>query len=179
MSTSSPEAAVATQGKRPPTDAVVVYPSATLRPVPSFTIAVPQGWVVDEAPDAIGVLRTPEEVDGFWVNLLITADRIDRRLKLAHAASISLEQILAQSPDAKVLHDRLATDAGMSTYLRIMELTSPAGTPLVQVQGLVAAPAEDGAKTRDLFQLMGTCPAGRVKQFGPVLVRAIASFKLV
>jgi hypothetical protein len=165
--------------RRAPTDAVVVFPSAALRPVPGFTIGVPAGWEVDEAPDALGVMRVPEPVDGFWVNLLITTDRIDHRVKLAHAASISLDRLREQCPDVVVRTDRIADVGGRLVSVRALELTAPtSGRRLTMVQGLTVAPRAEGAKTRDLFQLTGTCPAADADRFGPIFVDTIASFRL-
>lgn len=166
--------------KRAPTDAVATYPSAVLRATPSFTIAVPAGWVVDEAPGALGVIRVPEEVDGFWVNLIISADRVDHRLKLAHAASVTLERLMAECPDAEVMADRIAQLDGQLISTRVINLTAPGtGREITQIQGLTAAPRAEGAKTRDMFHLTGTTPRSVVERFGPVLVEMISSFRLV
>jgi hypothetical protein len=164
---------------RTPTDAVAVFPSAALRPVPSFTIGVPAGWRVDEAPDALGVIRVPEPIDGFWVNLLITSDRIDHRVKLAHAASIALDRLRQQCPDVVVRADRVADVDGRVVSVRALELTAPTtGRQLSIVQGLTVAPRAKDATTRDLFQLTGTCGRAEADRFGPVFVDTIASFRL-
>lgn len=166
--------------KRLPTDVVAVYPSAALRPIPSFTVGVPRGWEIDEAPDALGVLRVPEPVDGFWVNLILTADRVDHRVKLAHAATVTLERLQAQSPDLKVVQDRVADFGGRTIAIRVIELTAPSsGRELTQVQGITVADRAEGAKTRDLFQLTGTCPREHTDRYGPVFVEVIASFRVV
>jgi hypothetical protein len=165
--------------RRAPTDAVAVFPSVALRPVPGFTIGVPAGWQIDEAPDAIGVIRVPEPVDGFWVNFLITTDRVDHRLKLAHAASIGLDRLRQQCPDVVVRTDRIADVGGRLVSVRALEMTAPtSGRQLTMVQGLTVAPRAEGAKTRDLFQLTGTCPTDHAHRFGPIFVDTIASFRL-
>ena len=177
--TSVPKTAVSASRTVAPTDVVAVYPSASLRPVPSFTIGVPTGWEIDDAPDTLGVLRIPEPVDGFWVNLVIASDRIDHRIKLAHAATIILERLQKQCDDVVVTHDRVAEFGGRLTSIRMLELTAPTtGRELVQVQGLTVAERAEGAKTRDLFQLTGTCARADVDRFGPVFVQTIASFRL-
>jgi hypothetical protein len=165
--------------RRTPTDAVAVFPSAALRPVPSFTIGIPSGWRIDEAPDALGVLRVPEMIDGFWVNLLITTERVDHRAKLGHVASVALEQLKRQHPEVVVKADRVAEIDGRVMSIRVLELTAPdSGRELTIVQGLTAAPRAEGATTRDLFQLTGTCARADANRFGPVFVDTISSFRL-
>jgi hypothetical protein len=178
--TVSPEAGATRHHRRLPTEGVAVYPSAALRPIPSFTIAVPDGWEIDEAPDTIGVLRIPQAIDGFWVNLVIASDRIDHRIKLAHAASVTLEKLRAQCADLQVIHDHVADFGGRLMSIRVIELTAPTtGRALAQVQGMTIAERAEGAKTRDLFHLTGTCAREDVDRFGPVFVATISSFRLV
>ena len=55
-----------------------VFPSAMIKPVPPFIFSVPDGWVLEDAPDALVVVRTAEPVDGFWVNAILSHDRVPR-----------------------------------------------------------------------------------------------------
>ena len=71
-----PEQATALEKPTELTSRVALYPSAMIKPVPSFIFSVPAGWVLDEAPDALVVARTAEQVDGFWVNAILSHDRV-------------------------------------------------------------------------------------------------------
>ncbi len=162
------------------TDRVAVYPSAALRAVPSFTFAVPEGWVLDETPDALAVVVVPEPTDGFWVNAIITTDRVHHQLDLPRAAATTLARLKAQCPDVEVKTERVADFSGQATYIRVVEMTAPrTGRQLAQVHGLVLTELAPGAKTIDLFQVVGTCPAGTFADHGARFVELIASFRLV
>lgn len=157
---------------------VVVYPSATLRPVPSFVFAVPAGWVVDEVPDALAVVRTPEQVDDFWINATLTHDRVGQGVDLEKAAQATWARIQADSPGAKASMERMARFGANIVYLRGVEVPAPqSGRALAQLQALLFAPSVEGAKTADFFQIICTSPAEQMPAFGPVFVALISSFQ--
>src|SRR5262245_9587393 len=101
---------------------VAVYPSAMIRPVPSFIFTVPAGWVLDEAPDALVVVRTAEQVDGFWVNAILSHDRVPRAVDFKQAAKATWARVQQASPDAKVTMERLARFGTNVVYLRGVEM---------------------------------------------------------
>ena len=157
---------------------VVMYPSATLRAVPSFLFAVPAGWAVDEAPDALAVVRTPEQVDGFWVNAIISHDRVAATVDLEGAAKATWARITRESPGASTSLERIARFGDNVVYLRGVEINAPqSGRALAQLHALFFAPPIDGAKTKDFFQIIATCPGERMQGFGPVFVALISSFQ--
>lgn len=157
---------------------VVVYPSATLRPIPSFVFAVPSGWVLDEVPDALAVLRTPEQVDDFWINATISHDRVGRAVDLEKAAQATWARIQRESPSAQASMEKMARFGSNVVYLRGIELEAPqSNRPLAQLQALFFAPPVEGAKTADFFQIICTAPPAQMPAFGPVFVGVISSFQ--
>jgi len=157
---------------------VAVYPSAMIRAIPGFVFSVPEGWVLDEAPDAMVVVRTPEEVDGFWINGILSHDRVPRAVDFKAAAKATWERLQRTSPDAKVTMERLARFGTNVVYLRGVELTAPkSGRALAQLQGLFFAPANEGGKTVDFFQFIATAPQPLMEQFGPAFLEMIGSFR--
>jgi hypothetical protein len=165
----------------PPTELtarLVVYPSAMIRPIPGFVFSVPQGWVLDEAPDALAVVRTPEEVDGFWVNAILSHDRVARAVDFKSAAQATWARLAQSSPDAKVADERLARFGTNVVYLRGVDLKAPkTGRDLSQLQALFFAPAEGEGKTVDFFQFISTAPAEHMDRFGPAFMEMIGSFR--
>jgi hypothetical protein len=160
--------------------AVAVYPSARLRPVPPFVFAVPKGWVLDEAPDALAVVRTPQQVEGFWVNALITSDRVAASVDLEAATKATWARVQRESPGATVGMERVARFGKNDVYLRGIELEAPQSKrKLAQIQALFLAPPVEGARTTDVFQIIGTSPSEVMQSFGPVFVALIASFEFV
>jgi hypothetical protein len=157
---------------------VAAYPSAELRPIPAFAFAVPNRFVIEEAPDAIAVARTEEEVDGFWVNAIISVDKVRSEVKLAEAAAVSLARLKRRAPDAEVMTERLGAFDGREVYIRGVQLTAPQGDrKLGQVHALFFAPGQEGQRLRFLFQIVGTCPAEKMEEYGPLFVLLVRSFK--
>ncbi len=157
---------------------LAVYPSAMIRPIPGFVFSVPQGWVLDEAPDALAVVRTPEEVDGFWVNAILSHDRVARAVDFKQAAQATWARMQQSSPDATVASERLARFGTNVVYLRGVDLTAPkTGRKLSQLQALFFAPVEGDGKTVDFFQFIATAPAEHMDRFGPAFVEMIGSFR--
>lgn len=160
------------------TDRVAVYPSRALRPVPGFTFAVPRGWVLEESPDALAAVHTPEAVDGFWVNALISSDRVARSVDLPHAAAATLARLQQRCPEATVTMEKFARFGERATYLRGVELTAPGSDRrLAQLQAMFFAPVEGPGTTVDLFQIIGTCLQPQLERFGADMVGIVASFR--
>lgn len=170
----------ATQPVRPAelTARVAVFPSEAIRPVPPFLFSVPDGWVLDEGPDALVVAHTPTEVDGFWVNLMVGHDRVARAIDHKAAAQATWARLVNASPGATVTMERMVRFEDRVTYLRAVELPAPkSGRALAQLQALFFAPAPEAAKTQDLFQLIGTCPADQAERWGKDFLEIIGSFR--
>ena len=164
----------------PITNRIVAYPSRVLRPIPGFVFAAPEGWVLDEAPDALAVLRSAEEVDGFWPNAIISHDRVASSIDLETAAKASAARLEQATPGVTVQFERLARFGPNVVYLRGVELPAPqSGRKLAQIHGLFFAPAPEGAKTTDLFQFVATATPEAMAELGTKFVEMIASFRFV
>jgi hypothetical protein len=157
---------------------VAVFPSAALRPIPGFMFTVPQGWVLDESTEALAVVRTADQVDGFWVNALLTHDRVPRSVELKRVANITIERLRKQCPDLSIRAEKLGRFGARETYLRAVELTAPEGERrLAQVQAMFFAPPQGESRVLDLFQVTGTCPLQAFEAHGPRFVEIVASFR--
>jgi hypothetical protein len=153
-----------------------------LRAIPSFVFAVPEGWVLDEAPDALAVIRSPQEVDGFWVNAILSHDRVPRSVDFKQAAQVTFAKLKQGTPDVKPTMERLARFGTNVVYLRGVELSAPkTGRALAQLHALFFAPVDkdDKGKTVDFFQFIATAPADQMGRFGNSFVEMISSFKFV
>jgi hypothetical protein len=157
---------------------LAAFPSDVIRPVPSFVFAVPRGWVLDDAPDAMAVVRTPEEVDGFWPNLVLSHDKVARTLDLEQAAKVTWAKIKAQCPDADIDMQKLVRFNGLPMYLRGCTMSAPqSGRKLAQLHAIFLAPVKGTGRTMDLFQFTGTCPNDQAERAAPVFLDTIASFR--
>ena len=166
----------------PPTTGyqVVVYPSATVRPIPPFVFCAPDGWVVDEAPDAVAVVRMTEAIDDFWINAILTHDRVAKAVDLAAAAQLTWSRMVRDAPTAKSVMERVANFGGNVVYLRGVELDAPqSGRKLAQLQAIFLAPAAENAKTADLFQFIATSPVDKMDDVGKSFVEMIGTFRFV
>jgi hypothetical protein len=161
------------------TSHTAVYPSSTLRPVPSFVFEVPAGFELDEGPGALAVARVPEAVDGFWVNLIVSHDRVQRGMGLKTAAKNTFGLLARQCPGLALSEQRTGRFGDRLTFLAVANFAAPrTKRPLSQVHAIFfAAPEEEATKTADLFHIVGTCPAELVKKYGPAFVQVISSFQ--
>lgn len=157
---------------------VAVYPSRDIKPVPGFAFSVPNGWILDEAPNALAVARLPEALDDFWVNVWITADTVLRSLDIEKAAQITWARMKQQQPSAEVTTERYARYRERITHLRSVDVDR-GGAKVSQVHALFFAPIDkdDLGKTVHLFQIVGTCLAPQLDRVGPDMVEIVASFR--
>lgn len=152
----------------------------TIRGVPPFIFSIPEGWEVEEAPNALAVVHAPEAVDGFWSNLLISHDRLGASVDLKLAAQASWTKVLKQAPDAKITFERTARFGDNVMYLRGVEMTAPqSNRTLGQLHGLCIAPSQEGAKTVDLFQLIATSLTDPSNSPVTQFIEIIGSFRFV
>jgi hypothetical protein len=157
---------------------VVIHPSRTVRPVPSFLFATPAGWVVDEAPGAVLAVRASAPVNEFWSNALLTHDRVAKAVDLQAAATASWGRLKADAPSAEVMMERVARFGENIVYLRGVELDAKqSGKRLAQLHALFFAPSDDTAKTTDLFQFVATSTVEGMDEVGKQFVEMIGTFR--
>lgn len=152
----------------------------TIRGVPPFVFSIPEGWVVDEMPNALAVVRPPEATDGFWPNLVIRHIRLGAAVDLKLAAEATKAKLLKQSPDATVTFERMARFGANIMHMRGLSITSPQSQRRVaQLHGLCIAPKAESATTIDLIQLVGSTPEESGDSPATAFVEIIGSFRFV
>lgn len=162
------------------TGRVAVFPSKAIKPTPSFVFTVPPGWVLDEAPDALTVVRPREPEGDFWVNVIVSSDRVPRALDFEQAARTTFARIKKASPDVEIKLEKMARFGPLVTYLRGIEVSSPKSQRrLAQVHALFFAPVAGEGKTVDMFQVVATCPADSAERYGARFIELIGSFRFV
>jgi hypothetical protein len=156
-----------------------LFPSPQLRAVPSFSFDIPDGWELDEGTTAIAAVHPKEPVDGFWVNVLVNHSRVEAALDLEQAAVITFRQLRRHDHDVRLVTERIGHfDHGRrDTYLRIVETTAEDGRQISQIHALFFAPRIPGARTADLFQLIGTVPNASLDEHGPHVLDIVKSFR--
>jgi hypothetical protein len=138
------------------TSRLAVQPG-TIRGIPSFVFSIPEGWEVDEVPNALAVVRPPEPTDGFLSNLMIRHIRLGAGVDLKFAAEATRVTTLKMSPEATISFERAARFGETVVHLRGLSLVSPESQRrLGQLQGLCMAPKGASDKTVDLIQMVGT-----------------------
>lgn len=158
---------------------LVIHPSRAVPPVPSFVFTAPPGWVIDEAPGSVVVVHTPEKSDGFWINTIVTHDRVADEIDLETAARASWERISSETPSAQIRMEKAARFGSNVVYLRGIELDGPSGTPMAQLHAIFFAPRTEGRATADLFQMITTSTPEQMERIGAGLVEMISSFHFV
>ena len=164
-----------------PTSLVAVHPSTMIPGIPRFIFAVPSGWVIDEAPGALCVVRQPgADDDGFWVNAIIGHDKVGRGVDFERAAKATWAKLKRSTPSAVDNGERLARFGNNVVYLRGVNLDGPTGRPLAQIQAQFFAPTTEGGKLVDFFQIVGTTQRDETVQATmSVFIELISSFRFV
>jgi hypothetical protein len=147
--------------------------------VPSFVFDIPAGFELDEGPGALAVARVPEAVDGFWVNLIVSHDRVQRGMGLKTAAKNTFGLLARQCPGLALSEQKTGKFGDRLTFLTVAKFEAPrTKRPLAQVHALFFAnPDEAATKTADLFHIVGTCPGDLLPKYGPPFVQVISSFQ--
>jgi hypothetical protein len=159
---------------------LVAQPSAIIKGIPPFVLSVPQGWLVDEAPNALAVIRLPEQVDGFWINAILSHDRVARSMDFKQAAQITWTRLQRENPDVQSTFERLARFGTNTVYLRGSELTAPqSGRKIAQLHAMFFAPVDEGGKVVDFFQIVCTTPADLAEKYGAEFIEIIGSFRFM
>lgn len=162
------------------TSRVVVHPSAMVTGIPRFLFSVPQGWVVDDAPSALCVVRQPTDDNGFWVNAIIRHDKLPREVDFERAAKVTWSKLKKVSPNATEHGERLVRFGANIVYTRGVELNDASGRPLAQMQALFFAPTTEGGKVVDFFQIIGTCQRNdTIAANMDAFVEIISSFRFI
>jgi len=156
----------------------VVHPGKLIPGIPSFVLTVPLGWVLDEAPGALAVLRLPKEVDGFWVNAILSHDKVARSVDFEAAAKASWARLKRSSPDATENGERLVRFGNQVMYVRGVELTAN-DKRIAQFHALFFAPVSEGGKTVDFFQFILTAPVGAMDGLVKPFMEALSTFRFV
>jgi hypothetical protein len=160
--------------------AEALFPSPQLRAVPSFSFDYPAGWEIDEGTTAIAAVHPAEPVDGFWTNVLVNHSRVPAAVDLEQAAVTTFRQLRRRNPDVRIVAERVGHFEGgrRTTYLRIAETTAPDdGRAVTQLHALFFAPRLPGARTADLFQIVGTVPSEAADDDGPRVLGIVRSFR--
>jgi hypothetical protein len=162
---------------------IAAFPSEVLAPIPSFIFAVPENWVVDDAPNALGQVRTETAVDGFYPNVLITHTRMGRGFDLEAAAALTWQAIQNDPAveSAEVKSEQVVRFGDVLMYVRSAEI-HPAGDsaesdPIFQMHGMCFAPVRDTGQTCDFFQLLCSSKLDQGDRALPYFLHVMGSFR--
>jgi hypothetical protein len=160
------------------TAGVVAHPSAMLPGIPPFMFSVPQGWVLDEAPGALAVVRPQEPVDDFWINAILSHDKVARSVDFKQAALITWLRLVEKAPDATMQFEKMIRVGRLPIYLRAADMTAAkTGRQISQLQAVFFGPVHGPGKVVDFFQLVCTAPTEHVDSIAPAILETIRSFR--
>ena len=162
------------------TSRIVQHPSAEVPGIPRFVFSVPGQWEVDEAPNALCVVRRQDADGGFWANAIIRHDKLPRAVDFERAAKVTWAKLKRTNPEATDNGERLMRCGNNVVYVRGVELTAPDGKPLAQMQAMFFAPVSEGGALVDFFQIIGTSRRdGTVGDNMKAFAEIIASFRFM
>ena len=170
MSETSPSTSVA--------ERVVTHPGRIIRGIPAFAFAMPEGWVIDESPGALFAMRLPTQENGFWVNALLTHDKVARSVDFDQAAKVTWGKLQRTTTDLVERGERLVRFGRQIMYVRGCEFTAKdGGQTLAQLHALWFAPVDEGGKVVDFFQLVLTCPVTTMPQHSKAILAMLSTFR--
>jgi hypothetical protein len=165
-----------------PADALaraIVHPSQMLPGIPQFMFSVPLGWVLDEAPGALAVVRLPEQVDGFWVNAILSHDKVARSVDYKQAAQATWAKIQRSAKDVTEQGEKLVRFGNLVMYIRGAEMTSASGTRVAQVHAQFFAPVSEGGKVVDFFQFNLSAPTSAASNLAKSFTEMLSTFRFL
>jgi hypothetical protein len=162
------------------TQRIAVHPSSAIPGAPAFVFSVPDGWVIDEAPGAVAVVRPQQQIADFWVNAVLSHDRVARSVDFRQAAAFTWDRVVKQAPDAQIGFEKFFRRDDLVVYLRGSQLIAPrSARSIAQLHAIFFAPVVDSGKLVDFFQVVGTAPVEVMDQIGPALLEVVTSFRFV
>lgn len=158
---------------------VVAQPGQIIKGVPPFFFVMPEGWILDEAPGTLCALRLSQEVDGFWVNALLTHDKVARAVDFKAAAQITWRKLQRSGVrDLVERGEKLMRFGKLPMYVRGCEFKpKDDDRVLAQMHVIFFAPVDEGGKVVDLFQLVLTAPATVMEKVAPDILELISTFR--
>ncbi|MCB1000848.1 MAG: hypothetical protein R2713_01065 [Ilumatobacteraceae bacterium] len=162
------------------TAGVVTQPSSMLPGIPPFLFSVPEGWVLDESPGAVATVHTAEPVDGFWINAILSHDKVARSVDFKQAAAVTWLRLAERAPDVQMTAEKFVRVGRLPVYVRSSEMTIvDTGRRVSQLHAIFFAPVRGPGKVVDFFQLVCTAPVEHVDEVAPAMIGMIRSFRFV
>lgn len=157
---------------------LVAQPGRMLTGVPPFVFAMPEGWVLDEAPGALAALRLPDQVDGFWVNALLTHDKVARSVDFESAAKVTWGKLQRSTTNLVERGERMLRFGNLPVYVRGCEFSAAdSDRTLAQMQAMWFAPVTEGGKVVDFFQLVLTAPVATMPACSGSILEMLSTFR--
>ncbi len=118
----NPEARAAEEAVKKLHLAELTFPGPLIRPVPSFTMGVPQGWLVRDCPGAIFAMGTADDDDGPWSNVIVRHERVMAVATLEDVAAADLVRLENDYPGVEVLEASAVEFRNTVQYVRTSKL---------------------------------------------------------
>jgi hypothetical protein len=151
------------------------YPGPLIRPIPSFTMGVPQGWLVRECPGAMFAMGPADGV-GPWANVIVRHDRVIGDVSLADVAATTLVQLQADYPDVEVLEDS-AVAFQLPHYVRSSRLTMAGWDGVVGRSDSFVFGPEPAGNVVDLFHIVWMSAFESAGPYAELFAAMMASFE--
>ncbi len=152
----------------------LTVPGPLVRPIPAFTIGVPQGWVVRDCPGAMFVMGPPDTDKGPWSNVTVSHERVLGNVTLEDVARSSLVHLEADYPGVDVLEATIVTFE-QTHYVRTSNVTMDGWPELLnRTDSFVFAPGQAGP-VGDLFHFMWLNPRDATGPFAELYAAMMAT----
>jgi hypothetical protein len=155
----------------------ISFPSPDFPGPPSFTLAVPDGWVLVDLPDAVVAAADPASPEGSATNLLVTVSRVVGEHDLA---SLVAHQVRTATGDLggvldRQQHEPIAGEDAIWSAFTFPQVTHRP-VPTFQAQAALLLPRREGVS--DLVTLVATCAATLAPHYSPLFRATFLSLAL-
>lgn len=145
----------------------ITYPSDDFPGLPGLRLAVPEGWMPLDHPDAVAGAVDPESPTEFTTNLLVLTSRVIGDYTLDDVVERQVSQAVAQLGGKVERQERRRIGDVDSVWTEFtFPATGESGVVLFQTQVTVLIP-----RVRDIADavtLVGTCAAGASERYAPL-----------
>jgi hypothetical protein len=158
------------------------FPSAEIPGLPSFSVAVPEGWTAAAGADVLLVLLSAElstaEGGTFRANITVDATRARSTATIDEIAASSLAHLEADYGTVAVIEVGRTDVDGRPAYAREVEFTVPGGPTVRQIQVIADLGLTSAPHLRALLSLAATCAASEAGPFRTIAHSVVESARI-
>lgn len=154
---------------------IVQHPSPDFPPAPAFRLEIPDDWVALAATSAEMAVSSPEPIDGFHTNVIVTARRVPPPGDPAAALAITVGQEL-EAAGYDVIESRGFADGRTPAHAATVRFTTDGGIAVEAHQLHVYVPSS--GRCAHVLSATGTVPCSAPDDLRAGLMKVVRSLRV-